>query len=201
MSILRLILSILLLCQFCLPAQADDRWHFSAPASSSQATTPTDYWLETSFALAGSAVGNGAALLTFFLMDILPSALHSEAPETDWISAGGAIWSLLLLIPMITTPLTLHFFYPLPEDIQADPWQTALGSFITVSLHALLMIPLFLLVQQPNLSQSVYLVAPLAFFSAVLIEGMGTAWFYNQSRHFILKTADNGLGLVYQLSF
>lgn len=199
MAIKRLFLGILLLNQLSFPTFAHEPWQLSV--SEPPATTPSDYWLETSFALVGSAAGNGAALLTFFLLDVLPPALSSEPEKSDWISAGGPIWSLLLILPMITTPLALHLFYPLPENIQVDPWQTAFGGFLTVSMHTLLMIPVFLLVQQPSFSQSIYLMAPLAFFSAVLLEGMGTAWFYDQSRRFSLHISDQSLRWVYQLSF
>ncbi|PIQ25870.1 hypothetical protein COW36_22290 [bacterium (Candidatus Blackallbacteria) CG17_big_fil_post_rev_8_21_14_2_50_48_46] len=204
MSIFRFILAFLLVLEFSLPAWAEPayRLQFAEPVAAELLSTPSDYWMETSFALVGSAAGNGVALLSFFLVDIAPTALSdgSSAPA-DLIGSGGALWLLLLLLPALTTPLTLQFFYPLPEHLQTDFWSTLLGSSAAVLLHAVLMIPLFFLAKQPSLSQSIYLIAPAALFSGILIEGLATAWFYDQSRSLRLEQADAGLKLVYHLTF
>ena len=194
--ILRLFLIIALLGSLILPAEAQIS---TQPPHEITHTVP-DFWLDTSFAMAGSLAGTSAALLVFFLADVLPPAF-SETADNNWIEAGGGWWLSLLALPAVAGPLALHLFYPLPPGIEADWKQSLLGSVGAVALHTLLMIPVFMLVQQPEFSQSIYLTLPLAFFSAVVLEGLGSAWLYDQSRHFSLKQTAGGLQVVYQLDF
>jgi hypothetical protein len=194
--ILRFFLVITLAGSCVFPAGAQ----ISAQPSDTLPHTLSDLWLETSFAMAGSLAGNSAAVLVFFLADVLPPAF-SDAADNNWIEAGGIWWLGLLALPALTTPLALHLFYPLPQGVEADWRQSVMGSVGSVLLHTLCMLPVFMLVQQPEFSQSIYLTLPLAFFSAVVLEGLGTAWLYDQSRHLSLKQTGAGLQVVYQLNF
>jgi hypothetical protein len=201
---LSLILAFLLGLQLCLPASAQTQ---SPLLSFSQTTdqvksTDYDYWLETGIAMAGSAAGNGATLLSVLLLDFIPPILGvTTSDKSNWVNTDSPFLAFYLLLPILAMPLALHLFYPLPEGIEVNYWQTLLASLGSVLLHTALMIPVFLAMQQPSFNQNFYLVVPIAFFSAIVLEGMATAWVFDQSRTLSLQQADSGLKVVYRLSF
>jgi len=198
---------ILVLCmgfQLCLPVSAQSQPALISFQQSSDpiSSTEFDYWLEASVAMAGSAAGNGAAFLSFLLLDLVPPIYGmTSTTKPSWVNADSPFLAFYLFLPILAAPLALYLFYPLPEGISADHGQTLLASLGAVLLHTALMIPVFLFMNQPNFSQNFYLAAPIAFFSALVLEGMATAWIFDRSRKLRLEQADNGLKLVYTLPF
>jgi len=176
------------------------------PAQLSQTRQPTesDYWLNSTYALGGSAAGHGVVVLTVVLLDILPAvfAAEGQAPD-DWIGAAGPLLALLLLVPMISTPLMMHIFSPKTEW-EYVLWSTV-GAVLSVILHALLMVPLFLFFAEDSASfaQTFYLLAPAAISSALVVEALGTAWFHHlgASGWQLAPTPAGGVQLSHQLRF
>lgn len=203
-QLLSLILTLCLAFSFALPtaAQVQPALISFAQKTDTVNSTEFDFWMETSVAMAGSAAGNGAALLSFLLLDLVPPIYGvTTTAKPNWVNADSPFLAFYLLLPILAAPLALYLFYPLPAGVSADFGQTFLASLGAVLLHTVLMIPVFLLMNQPNFSQNIYLTAPLAFFSALVLEGMATAWIFDRSRNLSLQQADNGLKLVYTQSF
>ncbi len=208
MNFLKPLLSlILVLClgiHVCLPVAAQSQPALISFQQNSDPVSSTefDYWLEASVAMAGSAAGNGAAFLSFLLLDLVPPIYGmTTSAKPSWVNADSPFLAFYLLLPILAAPLALYLFYPLPEGVSVDHAQTLLASLGAVLLHTALMIPVFLFMNQANFSQNFYLAAPIAFFSALVLEGMATAWMFDHSRRLTLQQADNGLKLVYSLPF
>jgi hypothetical protein len=165
------------------------------------ATTEADYWLDVTYGMAGSAIGNGAILLTVIGLDLAPGLIGQSG---DWVNSAAPWLAFLILVPIASTTLMLHFAAPTPEGIETDFWQTLLGSSAGVILHTLLLIPLVLAFNQGSVSETFYLLAPAGFLSGVLTEGLVSALFHNQSRRWVVQASapgTAGLMLVHRLAF
>ncbi|MBF2054296.1 MAG: hypothetical protein IGS03_12665 [Candidatus Sericytochromatia bacterium] len=162
---------------------------------------PAESWLNTTHALGGAAAGNGLAILTVVLLDLMPVALAAEGEVPgSWVEGADPLLALLLLIPVISTPLMMHLFSP-AADWELAGWSLA-GAAASVLLHALLMLPLVLFFGQESLSQTIYVLAPAAFGSAVILEALGTAWGHHLGGQWQLSSAPGGgLMLSHQLRF
>lgn len=163
--------------------------------------SPSETWLNTTHALGGAAAGNALAILTVVLLDLVPVALAAEGEvPASWVEGAGPLLALLLLIPVISTPLMMHLFSPAAE-MQLAGWSLA-GAALSVLLHALLMLPLAVFFGQESLTQTIYVLAPAAFGSAVILEALGTAWGHHLGGQWQLTGAPGGgLMLSHQLRF
>lgn len=129
-----------------------------------------DYWMNATYALGGAATGNALAGGMIIVAGGLGSAFSATPPE----DVSGVWMASLLVLPMLLTPTFMHLFSP-ESDPELFYW-SLLGSSAAAVLHALLMIPLFVLFGQGNGAETFYLLAPAAFVSAVLFESLGAAW-------------------------
>lgn len=188
------LLLVLVHCVLPSSALAEGEYYVNMPA-----TTEADYWLASSYAAVGSLAGNGAVFLTVFALDLLPGIVGQ--PDADWVNQFFFLTPLLLLMPMATLVLSLESYFPKPPHIDSNLWQTILGSALSVVVHAVLMLPMFYIFDQGSFSKTFYLLAPTAVITAALVEGMGTAFFFDKSRHWRVTPEPGGLRLSYSLAF
>lgn len=155
-------------------------WHASPKASpwaqlnNEKNRAETSYWLNTLQASGGSAAGNATVLALFIAIDILPAFL--SLPD-DWVSSYGPLLGLLVLIPAVTTPLFMHLWSP---GAKAEHWLgSGIASLLSTLIHLGLMVGLGLTLNNMGITEGLastfYLLAPVGFISAVLLESMGTA--------------------------
>lgn len=151
-----------------------------------------NYWINTLQASGGSAAGNATLIAAFIALDILPSFLM---PGSDWITGNGPLLSLLVLIPAITTPLFMHLWSP---EAQAEHiLGSGIASLLSTLIHLGLMVGLgFAFNEQgwsSGLASTFYLLAPIGFLSAVLVESMSTA-----QGHHVAKSAASQQGSIWE---
>lgn len=169
---------------------------------SQSAPTESDYWLNATYAMGGSAAGNGLIVLTVLVLDLLPLLLTTEGePPPDFLGAAGSWLFLLGLMPVVLTSLSMHMYSP-KADWNSVLW-TSLGSLVAVLLHSLLVVlPLSMLFQQEKATETFYLVAPIALLTGVLFEGLSAAQFHQFSERWqISQTPRGGLMLSHHIDF
>lgn len=175
----------------------------TAPPPPEDPPTESDLWLNSTYALGGAAAGNASAVLVFGLIDILPLLLTQVGwieGSPNWVEGAGPWLLLLLLLPMAGTPLLMHLNSP-EARVESVGWSIA-GSVISTLLHALLMIPLVFVFGQGKLSDTVYLLAPAAVITALILESLGTAGAHQLGETWRLTpTSDTGLQLTRHWSF
>lgn len=175
----------------------------TAPPPPEDPPTESDLWLNSTYALGGAAAGNASAVLVFGLIDILPLLLAQVGwveGSPNWVEGAGPWLLLLLLLPMVGTPLLMHIYSP-EAQVESLGWSIA-GSVISTLLHAVLMIPLVFLFGQDKLSDTVYLLAPAAGITAIILESLGTAGAHQLGETWRLTpTSDTGLQLTRHWSF
>lgn len=201
---MRILLSTLvtfcLIFMHCGPVLAEAITLERAPAIQ-QVYDPSqdDYWTNTTYAFGGAALGNGALVLSVFVLDILP--LLWGDPGGLLIENNPWILPLLLIFPMVLTPLLMHFNSPSAETDQVG-WSIA-GSILSVALHTLLVLPLLILFPQENLVSTLYFLAPAGVLSGILIEGLGTAYLHQIGSQWQVSpvASGSGLQLTHQIRF
>ncbi len=157
-----------------------------------------DYWINTTYAIGGSALGNGALLAMVFALDV--SSTFFGDPSGLWIENSPWLLPLLLIFPLVLTPLMMHMNSPSAEGDQVA-WSIA-GSILSVALHTLLILPLALLFPQENLANTIYFLAPAGVLTGLLIEGMGTAYLHQVGSQWqVSPISGSGLQISHQIQF
>ena len=197
-------LAIIMIQVLVLPpsAQASDSHH--APSQLIAPSTEADLWLESTYAMAGSAAGNATVVILVIGLDVLSAYLPATSTGPQDILGTYTPWlSFLLIAPILGTYLALELFYPKHEMIQTEILPPALASLVSTIVHtALMFLAATTLFNQGNFKDTFYLVAPAAFITAILFEGVSTAYFYDKTRRWGLSNdAQGGLKLAYTWQF
>lgn len=155
------------------------------------APTESDYWLNSAYAMGGSAAGNGLIILTVLLLDLLPTAFaNADNPPGDWIGAAGPWLYSLGLIPLISTPLTMHLYSP-DAHWENYLW-TSLGTLAGMLVQGLIMWLFAQVFQQESGVQTFYLLSPVLLLSGLIFEGLTAAQFHQFAEEWRVSQAPGG---------
>lgn len=174
----------------------------SVPLITVATQTDAEYWLDSTYAMTGSAAGNVAILLTVLALDLVPDALAKTGEPPPDLVNGNVLLGFLMILPVLTTAFALHWFAPKSEHLDTDLGQTLLGSAIGTLVHLVVLIPLVLLLPHGNTTQqTVYDLAPVGILTGVLLEGLFAAQFYGKSKHWRVESNQMGLVVVHRIPF
>jgi hypothetical protein len=158
----------------------------------------SDLWMNASYALGGSALSNSLVMVTIAGLGLALSAYNTNAPPLLDIVGPSSLY--LLLITATATPLLMHLWSP---EAESQYFMGSLsGSLIMTVAQALLMIPLILLFNKGNISDTYWALLPSAFITSVLFQALGAAWGHEFAQNWDLAALPGqGLQLTYRVSF
>lgn len=164
--------------------------------------TDPEYWLDSTYAMTGSALGHTAVLLTILTLDLLPDALAKTGETPADLVNGNVLLGFLLVVPVLTTAFALQWFAPKSEHLSTDFGQTLIGSALGALLHVAILIPMVLLLPHGSTTQqTVYDLAPIGILTGVLLEGLMAAHFYGRSKQWQIQQSQGGVLLVHRIPF